>query len=134
MKTHKQTGFTLIELMVVVSIIAVLGALAIPSYKQYLLRTRRTDCENTLMAAATLMERKHSVLNKYSSTGLTLPTKCPAEGSKAFYDVTLNPLTDSTFTFKAVPTGSQTADKCGTLSLTHTGAKGATTGSVSNCW
>ncbi|MDR3353398.1 MAG: hypothetical protein LBO00_10470 [Zoogloeaceae bacterium] len=133
MKARKETGFTLVELTLVAATVVVLAAFAYPSYKQHLLRTRRADCESTLMSAAALMERKHSVANKYTSTGLTLPAKCPQEGTKKFYTVTLTS-TDSTFTFTATPEGTQTADKCGTLSLKHTGVKGTTGGSVSGCW
>jgi type IV pilus assembly protein PilE len=131
-KTFKQKGFTLLEIMIVVVIIAILAAIAYPSYRQYVLKTRRADCENALLDAAALMERKHAVQNRYDTAGLPLPTQCPAEGT-AFYTVTPN-VTDTTFTFTATPGSAQTADPCGTLTLNHLGEKTASGGAVEACW
>jgi type IV pilus assembly protein PilE len=133
MNIRKETGFNLIELMLVVALLAILAAIAYPTYEQYIQRVRRADCESVLMSAAALLERKHSVVNKYATADLDLPAKCPQEGTRVFYNIKLDPITDSAFTFTATPVGAQTADVCGTLTLTHTGEKDAT-GGVAGCW
>jgi type IV pilus assembly protein PilE len=88
------------------------------------------------MSTAALLERKHSVMNQYTGSGLSLPDQWPDAGTK-FYDIEYT-ITGSCFTITATPVAAQSADKCGTLSLTHTGAKGASTAvdgnGIAACW
>jgi type IV pilus assembly protein PilE len=130
-RQNRETGVTLIELMLVVALIAVLAAFAYPTYTDYVRRTRRINCESTMVSTAALLERKHSVTNQYSTTGLPLPNQCPQEGTK-FYDLTYT-VTAENFTITATPVAAQSGDGCGKLSLTHTGTKNAD-GGVSECW
>ena len=53
---NKVTGFTLIELMIVIVIVAVLAAIAMPSYRQYVLRSHRTEATRTLLNVAVAQE------------------------------------------------------------------------------
>ena len=68
----QQKGFTLIELMVVVAIVGILVAVALPSYTDYVIRSKRADATGALMAATNAMERWRA--NNFSYAGATVGT------------------------------------------------------------
>lgn len=126
----RSAGFTLIELMIVVAIIGIIAAVAYPSYRNNVMATHRANAQADMMSLAQWMERKYLQQN-YDYQGVTLPqTRSPETGTK-MYDIALKDLTKNTFTLEATPFGAQTNDKCGTLTLKHTGEKGAST---TGCW
>ena len=61
-------GFTLIELMIVVAIIAILAAIAMPIYSNYVTRSKLTDAQNGLSATRVLMEQYYQDNRQYPST------------------------------------------------------------------
>ena len=63
---HKKHGFTLIELMIVVAIIGILAAIAIPNYTQYVENAAIADAKASLMGLATAMERHRAQANAYT--------------------------------------------------------------------
>jgi type IV pilus assembly protein PilE len=126
-QTH--LGFTLIELMIAVAIIGILASIAYPSYQDSVMKSRREDAKGVLLGLANAMERRFTETNSY--VGATNP----AAGT--YYTVTISAPTASSYTLSAAPTGAQTTDKCGTLTLTQTGVKGftAATGiTLDDCW
>ena len=142
-----QLGFTLIELMIVVAVMAVLAMIAYPSYESYILRSRRADTKTVLMEAAAYMERNFTESGAYdvksdgSGTALPAPlTASPKDGTTKYYNITLvaADLSATTYTLRATPTGSQTSDQCGSLTLTNTGSKSmigaAASMTVDTCW
>ena len=138
-----QTGVTLMELMIVVVIIAIIAAVALPSYQQSVQNTRRADCAGGLMTLAGAMERHHSINGTYlgaaaggGNTGAPaiFGTACPVDGGDATYNMTISAATASTYTLRATPTGSQTGDRCGSLTLTNTGVKGVIGATTGNDW
>lgn len=140
MSATKNKGFTLIEVMIVVTIIAILAAIAYPSYQNQVRDARRADAAGVLTEAAQWMERFYTENGRYdrnragAATGGLFPfTRAPIDGTVA-YNVRLSAVAQNSFTVEAVPTGPQAGDACGNLTLTNTGTKGASGGAVADCW
>ena len=135
---RRQQGFTLIELMIVVLIVAILGAIAIPSYRKYVVRSHRVDAQRALTELAARQERYLYSNNAYADSVSDLGGTSSMAGS--YYTVTMDPASASSTTFKVVATavGSQSDDDkaCQTLSLDQAGRQ-ESTGSTANdpaCW
>jgi len=129
---QRQRGFTLIEIMIVVLIVGVLAAIAMASYKNSVIKSRRSAAAVCLQERAQLMERFYTT--KMTYVGAPAPSICNASLA-AFYDVSNDPApTASTFRIKAVPKGAQASDtSCGTLAIDEKGARTASSGS-DKCW
>jgi type IV pilus assembly protein PilE len=69
---RRNRGFTLVELIVAMVILATLAAIAIPSYNQYVLKSHRTEAKAALMDAASLEERYFSTSNLYTNNAMQL--------------------------------------------------------------
>ena len=132
----KNRGFTLIEVMIVVAIVGILSAIAMPSYTEYIRRGHRADARAGLLQAQQWLERAATATGVY-------PTALPAtltwaNDSAKRYTICIGGATTSAFTLTATPKGAQVGDKCGNFTVTNTGvrgAKGATTGDiVTDCW
>ncbi|MFA5684609.1 MAG: type IV pilin protein [Lysobacteraceae bacterium] len=124
-----QHGFTIIELMIVVAILAILTAIAVPAYNDQVRKARRADGKAVGMEMVQALERFHTANNTYVGFGGT-PINSPATGT-AFYVVTAGSLTATAYTVTMTPQGGQTADTCGTMTITSTGAR---TPSTAGCW
>lgn len=134
-KATPQTGFTLIELMIVVAIIGILSAIAYPSYQGYVERTNRADMMSEMQQIATRIESSKTNYKRYDRIPLssvlsgTLATdgsmNFPSSGT-ALYTITVTPnnattLSDKDWTVTAAPvTGQRMADD-GSLTLNSTG-------------
>jgi type IV pilus assembly protein PilE len=135
-----QRGFTLIELMVVVAIVAFLVGFAVTTDQDSVRKSRRGQAKADLVEAAQAMERFYTMQNTYVGANLTsigAPTKSPQVGDTAHYTISLNGApTASTFSLQAVPSAStgQNKDKCGTLGITNTGAKTPNDAALKECW
>jgi len=78
----RQSGFTLIEVMIVVAIVAILAAIALPSYRDYVLRGRLVDAHNGLAAMRADMERFYQDNRTYASVGTTFISPCRVDETK----------------------------------------------------
>ena len=128
----RNTGFTLIELMVVVAIIAILASIAYPSYIDHIVKTRRAAGTACLLEQAQFMERYYSTNMGYA--GATLPnTGCKTDLTEHYAFAYSAGPTATAFTLQATPQGTQAANDtlCGTLSINEKGTKSPTT---AGCW
>jgi type IV pilus assembly protein PilE len=126
-------GFTLIELMIVVTIVGVLTAIAFPAYTSYIAKGKRAEARATLLEASQYMERGYSALSAYTSTLPARLTAVPSTGGRN-YSVTAE-ASATGYTLTAAPTGSFASDSCGSLILTNTGQRSVTgVLSSADCW
>jgi type IV pilus assembly protein PilE len=147
------SGFTLVELMIVVAIIGILALIAFPTYEEYVRRSTRSEAKNLLMRIASEQEKFFSTFNRYSgsitgartgdpatsglnssdSTQDVMAGGAPDPNDRAYYTVTVA-LTNANlgYTLTATPQGSQqSVDVCGAFTLDHLGARGA---ARDDCW
>nr|WP_162996085.1 type IV pilin protein [Acidovorax sp. 1608163] len=132
-----QQGFTLIEVMIVVAIVGILSAIALPSYSEYIRRGHRADARAGLLQAQQWLERASTATGVYP-TALPASLTWATDTTKRYTISIGGPASQSAFTLTATPKGAQVGDKCGNFTVTNTGlrgADGATSGSiVTECW
>lgn len=136
--SQKKRGFTLIEMAIVVAIIAILAAIALPQYQQQVRKSRRTAAKTTLLDVASREEKYYATQNKYIdlvTIGYTAsPIQVPS-ATQTFYNVTLTLGTPTNgYTVTATPQGDQTKDLCGTYTLTNLGVQSNQNNTDNNCW
>jgi type IV pilus assembly protein PilE len=138
------TGFSLIELLLVLVIMGIVSALALPSYNRHVQRGHRAEAAGALMESQHFMERYYSAYGRYNGSA-EAPGKQPElplrlqgipVGSDLRYQLSLGAATANSYELKAEPVGSMVHDKCGTLTLNQTGLKGLAGSelSVADCW
>ena len=131
-------GFTLIELMVAVAVVAILGTIAMTSYQSQIRKSRRTDARSAVLDLAGREEKLFSTTNAYSGTGSDLGyAALPAIVGSGYYQVTVvvpNPPISYLITATAI--GTQAKDTgCASLSVDQLGSQASTgTDTVAACW
>ena len=137
---RKHSGFTLIELMIVVAIAAILTAVAIPSYRQYVMQSHRSVAKSTLLEMASREDSFYTLNNSYpasaTSLGYSTATVTVPDATSSYYQVSVVTGNASTYSLQAVPVGSQSNDSCGTYTLNNLGQQGnsGNTTSSADCW
>src|SRR4029450_906148 len=132
-------GFTLIELVTVMAIVAILTAIAIPNYFQYIARGNRSEARATLTQAAQWMERWRTERNSYQNPLNGNPPVLPAvlqnspPAGTFKYNITVVTPTPAQYTLSATPVGPMANDACGVLTLNNTGQR-TSAGDINLCW
>lgn len=125
-------GMTLIELVIVVAVMGILLAMAIPGYRSYMLRVHRSEAIRMLLQASMCQERI------YASGGSYDTGQCyPVSEQKRYRISYASPNTrNRSYLAMATPQGAQLDDACGSLTLDQNGARGVSAGAVSTvkCW
>ena len=135
-RKSKGKGFTIIEVLIVVAILGILAAIAIPAVTKYVTDARRADGKTALLAAAQAMERYYT--NNYTYENAT--TTIPATSGEGYYNLTLT-ANATAFTIEAKPVsgGKMASDTlCETLSINHLGQRqafnSADVDKTAECW
>jgi type IV pilus assembly protein PilE len=146
----KVKGFTLIELMIVVAVIAIIAAIGYPSYINSIVKTKRAAAEGCVSQYAGYMERFYTQNLRYdqdtstdanpvvgNAPTLTLDCAGP-QSSGADYVITVAAPTASTYTVTATPRKESAQfsrdTACGALSIDQAGTKAATGTMGAACW
>ena len=141
-----RTGFTLIELMIVIIVAAVLAAIALPSYRQSVYKSRRAEAMTALANMQQAQERWRSNATTYQDT-LANPVGASAATSPSGYyalSIVANSVSASGYALRATAAGTQTGDTgCqifevlaanGTITYRSYAAGGAQNGTPDRCW
>jgi type IV pilus assembly protein PilE len=146
------SGFTLIELMVVVLIITILTIIAVPSYLNQTLKSHRSEAKSVLMDLAGRQERFMATNGAYSSnaTDMGYTGTWPQNVGSNYYNVSISNVaaaiagtattaaTPATFTFTATAIGNQTKDtQCYSFTINQAGLQSSATSggtATSGCW
>lgn len=137
-------GFTLLELMVVTAIVAILAAMAIPSYGRYTSRARRAEGQALLMQIANAQERYYAVHHRYGDLVAIGYASTTTVMSEHGYYQAMAIAQDANgagqaYVAMAFGQGAQAEDTCGELSVDHTGmrlpdAADASRNTNGRCW
>ncbi|MFK8398535.1 type IV pilin protein [Pseudomonas sp. BGr12] len=128
---ERADGFTLVELLVCLTLIGILLGIALPAYQEHIQRVRRVDAQKSLVELAQSLERFYTSHGTY--VGATLPfDQSPRDAGKAFYRLGFASGPDeSGYVLQAEPVGAMARDACGVLTLASSGLRGAAT---ERCW
>ncbi|GGD58672.1 type IV pilin protein [Pseudoxanthomonas indica] len=135
----KQAGFTLMELMITVAIVAILSTIAYGSYSDQVTRSRRAAAGACLLERAQFMERYYTTNMTYVGAPDPLPA-CDADVASHYGTPEFSgAVTQNAYTLQIVPTGSQEANdtKCATLQVDSRGTRSATgtaSATPAECW
>lgn len=126
-------GFTLIEVMITVAIVAILATIAYPSYQNHVMKSQRSEGVRTLLEIAQNLERCYTLRGQYDNAACQSGTVTSEHG---YYQVAIATPTSSSFTLTATPVaGAVKSDtKCGVYTLDQANKKTVSLGTVTDCW
>lgn len=139
----KTKGFSLIEVMIVVAIIGILSAIALPSYTSYITRSKRTECRAALMQVMQQQERYYTQQNTYlafTSSAANIPMKQFSADSAASSACSISAAvcTGSTLSACITVTGTPPVSRpdleVGNITLQSDGTKGCSGTNQAKCW
>lgn len=140
-RKHFYTGFTVVELVIVIAVIAILAAVVLPTYQNAIRKSRRMDARIALSTIAQLMERYSTQNNSYVGATLASSGQPPVIGTLPYsnlsengiYSISIGTPTANEFTILATPIGDQSLDVCSSFTLDQAGTRGPAS-LASQCW
>lgn len=131
----KSAGFTLIELMIVIAVIAILIGIAVPAYNDQMRKSRRTEAKQILSDLQLKQEKWRSNNTTYATLAAP-PTGIGTGGTTNYYTIALTAASNTAtgYILTATPTGDQVGDSCGTLTLQMTAGVVTKLPSTGKCW
>ncbi|WP_317932993.1 type IV pilin protein [Halioxenophilus sp. WMMB6] len=132
----REQGFSLVEMVIVVAIVAILAGIALPSYFSHVSKGYRSDAMGALTAFAQAMERHFTINGTYigadggtvaitSETAPTIfPTEAPIDGSNKVYDLLITEASATSYTLIAKPKAGGRMKDDGIIGLKSTGVRG----------
>ena len=132
----RSLGFSLLEVMIVCVVVAILAAIAYPSYNSSVQKSRRAEAKTALLGVASQMERWSTEKSTYATATLGTSGVFANHSENSYYNLSLMNLTATTYTIQAAPTGAQTGDPCGTFTYNEQGIKTVSGGTWTRaqCW
>jgi type IV pilus assembly protein PilE len=132
-------------MMIVVAVVAILSAIAIPAYQNYLKESRRASAKTALLDIASREEKYFSINNVYAQSLSSLGYSTIVNGaiqvpnaSNDYYNVNVPAAASTAFSATATPENAQASDVCGSFTLNNYGVQNTSSGNVSNngkpCW
>ncbi|MBA3486600.1 MAG: prepilin-type N-terminal cleavage/methylation domain-containing protein [Lysobacter sp.] len=129
MTRKHSSGFTLIELIVVMAIVAILAAIALPSFADQMRKSRRAEAVTAIQDAQLRLERWRVDHNSYAGSGVAIPAS-----SHYTFTITAAAATPNNYSVSAAPTINQAKDKCGTMTITSALGIVSKTPTDTGCW
>ena len=127
-------GFSLIELMIVLALIATLSLVALPNYQDHVMKVRRLEASMVLVQISQSLETYYAKHYEYEGfPASAIPSQSPINSDNKYYDITAT-LSASSFVLQAAPVGSQSSDSCAVLSVNQAGVQSASGDQSANCW
>jgi len=132
------SGFTLVEMLISLGLLALLAATALPAYDGHVRRAHRAEARTALLQVAHRLERQATATGAYPLG--ELPEALASVPSGRYRIVRLPPASDleaaTRFTLSAVPQGGQARDPCGSFTLSNAGERGllGSRAPVADCW
>ena len=127
----RSSGFTLIEMMIVVVIIGILAGIAYPSYKEYVTHSKRSDAKAALLQAQMAQEKYRANHVTYGTLGEIGISNLSPDG---YYTIAVSNPTSTTYTITAAPTSTQTDSTCGTFAVNQGGKDHSGSYASAECW
>jgi type IV pilus assembly protein PilE len=123
---------TLIELLIVVVVIAILGTIAMSSYRSSVLRANRAEGATALLKVQAAQEKFY--LNEQTYADNLADLKMPAQTERGLYQIQLYDVTPTQYRARARAAGGQVADReCATLTIDETGNR-TPSPATTRCW
>ena len=134
-------GFTLIELMITMVLVAVVTVIAIASYTHQVTKSRRADAKTALLDLAAREERYFTSNNTYTNVAANLgytalPASIPGGAGAATYSVNVTAANATSFSAQATRAAVQATDECGDYTIDDRGTQSNlnNTIAIANCW